>query len=127
MIRILEPISIVLLCATALAEDKPAEAPKPIEFIGRVEKIMLLSQYSGVVIRMDRDPRFVIVVSVQRATEKAALLPKEKEFAFAIHSKTENNGFRHNFAEGDICILSRDKVWKVRDEEPLKKSPDASK
>lgn len=117
MRRTILTFSIVLLCASALAEDKPAEAPKPVEFIGRIEKIIYLNEYKGEAIRIGIDPRFVMVVSVQRATDKAALLPPEKEFAFAIHSKTGRNGFERSFAQGDVCTFSREKTWKVSAEQ----------
>jgi hypothetical protein len=102
-----------ILSASAMAEDKPAEALKSLEFIGRVEKIVYLSEYKGEAVRMDHDPRFVLIVSVQRAADKGGLLPEEKEFAFAIHSKTGQNGFRRGFSEGDVCTFVRDKKWRV--------------
>jgi hypothetical protein len=103
----------LILSASATAEDKPAEALKPLEFIGRVEKIVYLSEYKGEAVRMDHDPRFVLIVSVQRATDKSGSLPKEKEFAFAIHSKTGRNAFVRGFTEGDLCTFIRDKKWRV--------------
>ncbi len=57
-----------------------------ITFRAKVESVELLSKYTGTVIRVDRDPRYVMVVSVQDVDQQKVPIQAGRKKAFAIHS-----------------------------------------
>ena len=84
-------LSMILVAFLPLFACRSADEPHvaQVKFGGTVQNLVMLSGYSGKVISVDFDPRYVVAIRIEEADIKRGVFGGAATEAFAIHSPTE--------------------------------------
>jgi hypothetical protein len=92
--RVVGLFIIVFLSLLACKGERDQENVVTLRFSGTVRQLVMLSHYSGKVILVDLDPRFVVEVKIADEDTRRGIFDGAPTVAIAIHSPSRLFGWR---------------------------------